>query len=161
MTENRLTSTLHRRDNTSQPWHSPAVPVCSESPIALLHVILESLRQLFLTPSLTTAPLGDTRAAALEMSEIHVATALEMSEVHALNLEVWTSGALEACCRCRDMDEAQRMALWRCAAGVASKEVWSSGDALQALPQKRYGALELLCIVVVGISCFRSSRVFG
>lgn len=48
-------------------------------------MILESLRQLFLAPSLTTARLGDTGVAALEMSEIHVATALEMSEVHMLN----------------------------------------------------------------------------
>ncbi len=35
--------------------------------------------------------------------------------------------SLETCCRCRDVEEA---------------EVSSSGDALQALPQKRYGALE-------------------
>ncbi len=51
------------------------------------------------------------------------------------------------------------MELWRCVAGVASKEVWSSEDALQALPQKRYGALELeRIVVVVEISSFRSSR---
>ena len=39
-------------------------------------------------------------------------------------------------------------------------ELSSSGDALQALPQKRYGALELKrIVVVVEISSFRSSRL--
>ena len=31
--------------------------------------------------------------------------------------------------------------LWRCAAAVEKLEIWSSGGTLQALPQKRYGAL--------------------
>ena len=39
------------------------------------------------------------------------------------------------------------------------REVWSAEDAMQALPQKRYGALELeRIVVVVEISSFRSSR---
>ena len=68
-------------------------------------------------------------------------------------------GDLEACCGCRDVEEAQRfgalemrcsltyyygdLELWRHAAGVASKEVWSSS----------------VLFVVVGISSFRSSVV--
>jgi len=69
-------------------------------------------------------------------------------------VEVWSSGALEACCRCRNVEEAEvygglemrrrrvdvevfasrARELWRCAAGVASlsQEIWSSGGMLRA-----------------------------
>ena len=61
--------------------------------------------------------------------------------LQALPLCLKSSGALEACCRCRDVEEASRYE------GLEMRrrrvDVDVSGVALQALPQKRYGALEL------------------
>ena len=68
------------------------------------------------------------------------------------DVEVWRLGALEVCGACRDVEEAQRYqtsgdVLRRVDVETRGMQICSSGGTLQALPQKRYGALELYRIV--------------
>ena len=104
----------------------------------------------------------------------------------SLPQEVWGSGDASQACRIEVWSCAAGVGTWRC----SPQEIGSSAGALQALPLclKRFGALEACCtcsdveeaqrfgplemrcsrrrsggqrIVVVGISSFRSSRLFG
>ena len=75
------------------------------------------------------------------------------------DVEVWRSGALKACCACRDVEEAQRYR--SCRDALLDILVWRSG-ALEALCRRclkrgmeHWASSELF---VVGISSFRSSR---
>ena len=64
--------------------------------------------------------------------------------------EVWSSGALEACYTCRDVEEfASRALEIRCGRCLKrGMEIWSSGGTLQALPQKRFGALAYVLLLL-------------
>jgi len=63
---------------------------------------------------------------------------------HAVGVVIRRYGGMEAGCKRADMEAFASRApgLRRCAAGVASKEVWSSGGALSAW---RQGGLEVRC----------------